>query len=256
MKVKTFHQFVVLERGPVNTAIINFLTGDVFQVENHLVEKMGKGQYNEIAHFLDFLEKEDLIFEVNQDEWIPGIHFEEPKEDEDFQLEIQEGVDLELLYEQFKGFKVSRVIYTGKTLPEELPDFPEYVRQDGDFAYCMKLTSIDGNFKKINESFYGFNKHFNSCWGKKIAVTKDGKIRPCIFSQVIIGDLGDRNIGDIVEKAKEYWKITKDKVETCKDCELRYTCFDCRVIASEKGGHGFAVNPLCKYNPYKGKWRI
>ncbi len=256
MKVKTFHQFVVLERGPVNTAVINFLTGDVFQVENHLVEKLEKGQYDEISYFLDFLEKEDLIFEVNQGEWIPGIHFEEPKEDEDFQLEIEEGVDLALLYEQFKGFKVSRVIYTGKTLPEELPDFPEFVRQDGDFAYCMNLTSIDGNFKKINERFYGFNKHFNSCWGKKIAVTKDGRIRPCIFSQVIIGDLGDRNIGDIVEKAKVYWTITKDKVEKCKDCELKYTCFDCRVIASEKGGHGLAANPLCKYDPYTGTWEI
>lgn len=254
MKVKRFHQFVVLERGPVNTAIINFLTGDLYQVENHLFEKLDSGQYDEISDFLDFLEKEELIFEVEQDDWIPGIHFEEPKEDVDFQLEIEEGVDLILLYEQFKGFKVSRVIYSGKTLPVELPGFPEFVRQDGDFAYCSQLTLIDGHFNKIDETLYAFNKYFNSCWGRKIAVTKDGKIRPCIFSQIIIGDLSNDNIGEIVEKAKEYWIFTKDKVERCKDCELRYACFDCRVIASEKDGNLLAVNPLCAYDPYKGTW--
>ena len=254
MNVKKFHQFVVLEKGPVNTAIINFLTGDLYQVENHLVEKLDDGRYDEIPHFLDFLEKEELIFEVEQDDWIPTIHFDEPKEDVDFQLEIEEGVDLGLLYEQFNGFKVSSVIYSGKSLPDVLPDFPGYVRQDGDFAYCRQLTSIDGHFKKITEVFYTFNKYFNSCWGRKIAVTRDGKIRPCIFSRIIIGDLSNDNIGDIVEKAKEYRTITKDKVERCKDCELRYACFDCRVLASESNGNLFAVNPLCKYDPYKGTW--
>jgi len=52
---------------------------------------------------------------------------------------------------------------------------------------------------------------------------------------------------------KKYWNITKDQIETCKDCEFRYVCTDCRAYL--KNPSSMFSKPLkCGYNPYKGIW--
>ncbi|MCP5108716.1 MAG: grasp-with-spasm system SPASM domain peptide maturase, partial [bacterium] len=76
----------------------------------------------------------------------------------------------------------------------------------------------------------------------------------CIYSNIVIGDIMSEDTGEILEKLQTYWHITKDKVEKCKDCELRYVCFDCREIPSRKSGDLYSVNPICKYDPYNGTW--
>ncbi|MHA1919668.1 MAG: SPASM domain-containing protein [Promethearchaeota archaeon] len=90
--------------------------------------------------------------------------------------------------------------------------------------------------------------------GEKICITKDGEVRPCIYSQISIANIFNDNIERIFEKIKTYWEITKDKVEVCKNCELRYVCFDCREIARIKTNNLYAKNPYCQYNPIKGTW--
>ena len=102
---------------------------------------------------------------------------------------------------------------------------------------------------------YYFNMRFNSCWGKKIAVTKDGKVRPCIYSEIIIADLKRSQLRDIIEASKRYWDITKDKIDRCKDCELRFVCFDCREIPHRATNNLYAANPYCFYDPYQGIWQ-
>jgi hypothetical protein len=66
MKVRTFHQHVRLHKGPVNTAIYDLLTGNVYQVENQLIEKFREHNYNSIKSFIDSLESEGLIIEVEK----------------------------------------------------------------------------------------------------------------------------------------------------------------------------------------------
>ena len=113
--------------------------------------------------------------------------------------------------------------------------------------------------KRLLISFFclsrsNFNKYKNSCWGYKIAVTKEGKVRPCIYSEIVLGDLQDVNINQVLIDIKPYWFLTKDKIEKCKICELRYACFDCREIPFRKSGSLFSPNPYCSYNPLTGKW--
>lgn len=102
MKIKAFHQFVILEKGPVNTAIIDLLKGNVFQVENELIEKFSDRRYQEIHEFIHSLKTEELIIEIDQRRWIPRIMFNE-KEEEDisFDLEVEEGLDFDLIKEKF-----------------------------------------------------------------------------------------------------------------------------------------------------------
>ena len=80
MIIKRFHQFVILERGPVKTAIIDFLKGDVYQVENTVIELFKIREYEEIADFIQSCKKEELIVEVDEKLWIPRISFEKENE--------------------------------------------------------------------------------------------------------------------------------------------------------------------------------
>ena len=73
--------------------------------------------------------------------------------------------------------------------------------------------------------------NLNSCWGHKIAITKDSILRPCIYSGINLGKLDTIKFNQLIDSIKIYWDLTKDHIDKCKDCELRYVCFDCREIA-------------------------
>ncbi|UCH94933.1 MAG: hypothetical protein JSV88_32415 [Candidatus Aminicenantes bacterium] len=238
MKVKKFHQFVLLEKGPINTAIVDFLKGHIYQMGNEFVEKFLEGKYCEIPDFIRMLEEEELCFNVHPGDWIPYITFDEIKDDY-FHVQIEEEIDAKTIRQKFSDYDISISAAT----PEEK-----------NFNRCLDLVICDGNFRKVDEAFYHFNRYYNSCWGKKIAVLKDGTARLCLHSQIILGHIFTDQLNIIVDNAREYWKITKDKVYKCKDCELRYVCFDCREIAMREGGEIYSTNPYCQYDPYTGNW--
>ena len=257
-----FHQFIAIEKGPVNTAIIDLLKGNIFQVENDVIEKFKSGKHEDIMEFVKSAIREEIVIEVDKKSWIPSYNRDKEKIDpigklssiQSIELEIEDGVDFETVKTKFSGLKISRLTYYGDTKKDfEIPGISiKYYKKN--FNTCLALAKIDGNFKKIQEDQYTRNRAYNSCWGKKIAVSKDGKIRPCIYSNIIIGDIDKGNTADIMERAKEYWYLTKEKIDKCKDCELKYACFDCREIAIRWGNSLSAPNPFCEYNPYTGSW--
>jgi len=108
----------------------------------------------------------------------------------------------------------------------------------------------------VNEEEFYRNQHWNSCWAGKIAITADGGIMPCIFARKHVVSNVERGLGEAVnsEKLQHLWKITKDQVEGCRDCEYRYACHDCRPLAEDTTGNLYAKSPRCTYNPLIGKW--
>ena len=108
-------------------------------------------------------------------------------------------------------------------------------------------------------------KHYSSahsCLLGKITITDTGDVLPCIFSRSqIVGNVkkGD-SLKTIVAKKKlqKVWRITKDNVLVCQDCEYRYVCFDCRPLsgtsAQGRSSYFHAPYPRCTYNPYTGQW--
>lgn len=238
MKDKKFHQFIVLEKGPVNTAIIDLLKGDAYQIGNEIVDKFLEGNYKEIPDFIRMLEEEALCFDVDPGDWIPYITFEQIKDDS-FHIQCEDESNIQTIQEFFRDYTVSVSVSTPP---------------DKDFNRCIGAVKCGCDLGKVNISSYHFNNYYNSCWGKTITVMKDGTIKPCIHSQIAIGNIFKDDLGMIVNQAKEYWKLTKDKVEKCRDCELRYVCFDCREIALREGGKISSSNPFCRYDPYIGHW--
>ena len=94
-----------------------------------------------------------------------------------------------------------------------------------------------------------------TCWRGLIAVSSKGEVYPCIFArQRPVGKLPETGLEEIIrgQDLQRLWQINLEDVETCKDCELRYGCFDCRALALTTTGGLFSKNPRCRYNPYTG----
>lgn len=260
-EVIKFHQFVKVERGPVNTALIDMLKGQVYQVENRVIDALDQGRYSEIDEFIAAAHEAELLINIDAGNWIPPCAqvdddpFENFLEKEfDIELHVEQGVDLQYVLEKLKYQNIDQVVYYGSEMPQGIGELKIEMKEKG-FTRCSTHACITNEFEPTTEFIYMFNEENNSCWGKKLTVTADGKVRPCIHSSVVIGDIHRDNIDAILEKLeKTYWKLTKDKIEKCKACELKYVCFDCREIAYRNGGDLYSANPQCKYDPYKGTW--
>ena len=216
---------------------------------------------NEISDFLEFFKKEKSLIQVEDGTWIPRVEFgKKPEKGKRLIfLEIEEGVDVEWISRIFSSVSdlfVKEIHYYGSYIPTGFQPGVQILKMNKDFSRCIEYCRITQFFRKIGEDFYALNVKLNSCWGTKLAVTKDNMVRPCIYSEIELGNLKNENIIDILNEAFKYQTITKDKVEKCKDCELRYACFDCREIARRKNGSLYSPNPYCNYDPYKGTWNV
>lgn len=110
------------------------------------------------------------------------------------------------------------------------------------------------NFKTSYAEFYRFGQR-NSCFDGKLAITASGDVIPCIFARrAVCGNLRKDSYADILTRLREEWRITKDRVEVCRDCEYRYACHDCRPTAEGVTGNKFSKHLRCTYDPYSGVW--
>jgi SPASM domain peptide maturase of grasp-with-spasm system len=130
------------------------------------------------------------------------------------------------------------------------------------FELMDNLNSADdcGNVNKdlffANIDSYTEALGFNSCLNKKISIDVDGEIKNCPSFKTGFGKFNVGTSFDTIIKLdsfNSFWKINKDKVEICKDCEYRYICTDCRALLKDPKNQ--LSKPLkCNYNPYQGVW--
>jgi radical SAM protein with 4Fe4S-binding SPASM domain len=124
--------------------------------------------------------------------------------------------------------------------------------------YGLRLEpNFTANIKKV--------AHYRSahpCLYGKACISESGDIYPCVFSrnQIVGNYLDSGDLQTILDdhKLRQIWRLTKDDISVCQDCEYRYVCFDCRPL-SEGAADGFASYhtapyPRCTYNPYTGEW--
>jgi SPASM domain peptide maturase of grasp-with-spasm system len=113
-------------------------------------------------------------------------------------------------------------------------------------AYTLRIPSIQG---------YMENKLFNSCLNRKISIDEDGFIKNCPSMKKNYGHIADTSMVTVARKQsfKNVGGINKDITDTCKDCEFRYLCSDCRAYTKNNSLTGKPSK--CKYDPYEGKWK-
>lgn len=114
----------------------------------------------------------------------------------------------------------------------------------------------------INEEYFYSNiklfsesQHHNTCLNKKLSIDKEGNIKNCPSMPASFGNIKETTLSEALNQDgfKKYWNITKDQITTCKDCEFRHICTDCRAYIEEP--HNIFSKPLkCGYDPYTNKW--
>jgi radical SAM protein with 4Fe4S-binding SPASM domain len=121
--------------------------------------------------------------------------------------------------------------------------------------YGIRSIRTEPDFR-VDRKTYEFSLCWNNCWTGMIAITSNGNVLPCVFArEQTAGNVRSQSLSDIIQgKMQEFWSLTKDRVETCKDCEYRYFCHDCRPWAYGCSGDLYAKSPKCTYDPYIGKW--
>ena len=89
----------------------------------------------------------------------------------------------------------------------------------------------------IEYNFFTKSLHGHTCLHGKLAVGADGLVRPCVMYRFPVGTWQDVQLCGLNNVMNDIWHLTKDKIEGCRDCAMRYACFDCRVHASSIYGH-------------------
>jgi radical SAM protein with 4Fe4S-binding SPASM domain len=157
----------------------------------------------------------------------------------------------------FNSIKADKyiVVFKGKIDP----DWKRFLSEKG--------VEVMGNFRdlipfektmKADAFTFFYQEHFNPCWGNSLSIDIDGSIKPCLWSKYVIGNIKNQTIAELIDMGAfdQYWEISKDEIEICKECEYRYSCnIDCRVMASKETGGLYSKNPRCKYNPTIGEWK-
>lgn len=99
-----------------------------------------------------------------------------------------------------------------------------------------------------------------NCWGGELNVTARGEVVPCIFERKLaVGTVGAEGTGLTAlatgDRAASIWSIALEDCRVCRDCEFRYSCFDCRFLAFRATGDLYAKPPGCSYDPYTGRYQ-
>ncbi|HSU12856.1 grasp-with-spasm system SPASM domain peptide maturase [Longimicrobium sp.] len=96
---------------------------------------------------------------------------------------------------------------------------------------------------------------FNSCLNRKLSVDERGEIRNCPSMPRTFGNAAGTPLAAALAAPgfRDPWSVTKDQVETCRDCEFRYVCTDCRAFTRESAER-HAKPSRCTYDPYAAKW--
>ena len=260
--MKKFHQFVRVERGPKNAAVIDILSGNVFHVPLDVVDRFEAGEHGDIGEFIEVAQEENLLIDLKGNGWIPPIYLEpdpdvEREKEPNIELHVEAGLPIREILQAFRHHSLSKVYFYGSELPLDFALNPLFELREKNFQRCQKRACVDGDFCQIQESIVRFNMRYNSCWGTVIAITGDGCVRPCVHSETIIGRVEEalKDVDGLLEKMTPFWTQNKDKVDVCRECEFRYVCFDCRELSMRRYGRMDGPNPLCGYDPRSGEWR-
>lgn len=119
-----------------------------------------------------------------------------------------------------------------------------------DESHCGNISPsyFEANMTRFNE------RNVNNCLNGKISIDKEGNIKNCPSLKTKFGLINNTSLSQATKKDffYEFWEISKDNIEICKDCEFRYICTDCRAYT--KNNDLYSKPLKCKYNPYNGTW--
>lgn len=90
------------------------------------------------------------------------------------------------------------------------------------------------------------------CFLNKLYISSNLDIFPCVMERRFKhGNLKTKKLLEIIDD--NIRKLSNDHIAVCKDCEYRYTCYDCRPNSNNAGKYDKPW--FCSYDPYTGEWQ-
>lgn len=116
---------------------------------------------------------------------------------------------------------------------------------------CGEITPK--NFRVNIDAFFE-SKSYNSCLNRKISISTNGEIKNCPAMDLTFGNIDQNFLKEAVNdvKFRKFWGIRKSQIESCKKCEFRHICSDCRAFLSPKDIYNKPKK--CNYDPYTATW--
>ena len=101
------------------------------------------------------------------------------------------------------------------------------------------------------ETFTEAQAH-NTCLNRKLSIDTNGDVCNCPTLPQRFGNVKETSLQAALQKTgfTDTWHLHKDQIATCKDCEFRYICTDCRAFVAGK----YDKPKKCGYNPYTAEW--
>jgi len=100
--------------------------------------------------------------------------------------------------------------------------------------------------KRIIERISG-----HPCFSQKLYISHNLDVYPCVMERRFLhGNIKKQKLIKIIKPAIQ--SLSKDKIETCKICEFRYACHDCRP--DSMGADKLQKPWYCSYDPVTGTW--
>lgn len=131
------------------------------------------------------------------------------------------------------------------------------------YLVCTKLDLFKDR-EKINDisdfipnlDLYIESVSFNTFYNKRFYINYLGEIFRHENDKKSFGNINLISLEDILVKRsfKKYWRIKKDNILVCKDCEYRYMCTDSRLPLYKNQDGFWVLEGDCYYNPYLAQW--
>lgn len=193
-----------------------------------------------------------------------------------FMSEVSPYYDVLSLIESLSFFSVSVIASYDKTKLENIKEFkkissvflynsPESIvyQSNKKLIHLHKTNSykcygmVDPKYFSLNSIHFCQSQKYNTCLYKKLFIGKSGEIRNCPKASIVadINQITDIELRKLADSPlfTQYWNITKDTVEVCRDCEFRHICTDCRYVVKDPT-NCYSQPANCGYNPYIAKW--
>lgn len=238
------------EDSVINDCIIELSQHSKWDVEFFLsqINKLGV-KFLEIR-FLDFqafLSYESLIQNALKTHSVEYLHFIVP-----FNLNLESIIRNQLI--NFN--RLSQLTIYNSTSTLEIKNIPfDLVFSNQENINSSQCGCINPSYFSYNLTNYTSYLKNNSCLSFKLSIDEFGDIKNCPSKKDSFGHLEGSNV-ELIIKSEEFqrdWKITKNSILVCSDCEFRWMCSDCRVFIQDESNR-FSKPSKCGYNPYINKW--
>lgn len=177
------------------------------------------------------------------------------------------GVEILIPYNEsmkvadLKGLMKEYLRLTNISIHSTPPDAINEFKQEHNI-YCFEtpITShshcgnIGMKYFSVNQDTFFESQNYNSCLNKKISIDVNGDIKNCPSMKGGFGNINNDLLKDVLDRThiKEPWGIHKEQIDTCKVCEFRHVCTDCRAFLDSDTSKEKPAK--CNYDPVAMEW--